>query len=67
MRGAWGECSFTGGPKDTPSKALEMGVCFHTVPSFAEHGGTRFPRAFERREKFIYLFREIFMRNLRGV
>jgi len=24
------------------SKTLEMGVCFHRVPAFGEHGGTLF-------------------------
>jgi hypothetical protein len=44
-----------GNPKDMLSKALEMGVCFHRGPAFGEHGETLFPRAFERREKFLYL------------
>jgi len=37
------------------SKALEMGICFHRGPAFGEHGGTLCSRAFERREKFLYL------------
>jgi hypothetical protein len=36
-------------------KALEMDICFHRGFAFGEHGGTLFPRAFERREKFVYL------------
>ena len=27
-------------PKNTLSKALEMGVCFYRGPTFGEHGGT---------------------------
>jgi len=27
------------GPQKLLSKALEMGVCFHTGPAFGEHGG----------------------------
>jgi len=27
-------------PKDMLSNALEMNVCYHTVPAFGEHGGT---------------------------
>ena len=29
-----------GTPKDMPSKALEMGVCFHKDHFSGEHGGT---------------------------
>jgi hypothetical protein len=32
--------SFLGTPKDMLSKALEMGVCFHSCPDFGEHGWT---------------------------
>jgi len=42
-------------PKDMLSKALEMDVCFPRGPAFGEHGGTLFPRAFERRDTFLYL------------
>ena len=44
-----------GNPKDILSKTLEMGICFHRGPAFGENGGTLFPRAFGRREKFLYL------------
>jgi len=37
------------------SKALDRGVCFHRGPAFGEHEGTLFPRAFDRREKFLYV------------
>ena len=30
---------YWGPPKVMLSKALEMGVCFHTGPAFGEHGG----------------------------
>jgi hypothetical protein len=37
------------------SKVLGMDVCFHRVLAFGKHGGTLCPRAFESREKFLYL------------
>ena len=39
--------------KDMPSKALEMGVCFHSSPVLGNMGGPSFPRALERRVKFL--------------
>jgi hypothetical protein len=33
-----GRGQLLGTPKDMPSKALEMGVCFHRGPIFGEHG-----------------------------
>jgi hypothetical protein len=35
------------------NKALEMSVCFHTGPFLGNIGGRSFPRAFERRVKFL--------------
>jgi len=35
-----GRAPLLGTPKDMLSKALEMGICFHRVPAFGEHGGT---------------------------
>jgi len=41
VRGEPGERALSlGTPKDMLSKTLEMGVCFHRVPAFREHGGT---------------------------
>jgi hypothetical protein len=42
-------------PKDMSSKALEMGVCFHSGPAFGKHGGALFLRYFEKKilEKFL--------------
>ena len=42
-------------PKDMLSKALEMDVCFIGAPLLGNMEGNSFPRAFERREKFLYL------------
>ena len=56
--------SFTGDPENMLSKALEMDICFHRGPTFGENGGT-LPRAFERRDNF--LFMGIFIRNLRDM
>jgi hypothetical protein len=50
-----GRAPLLGTPKNMQSKTLEMGACFHRGPAFAEHAGRSFPRAFERREKFISL------------
>jgi hypothetical protein len=36
-----------------PSKALEMGFCFHKGPVLRNIWGRSFPRAFERRMKFL--------------
>jgi len=41
-------------PKDMLSKALKMDVSFHRGSAFEEHGGRSFPRAFERKDKFLY-------------
>jgi len=35
--------------------ALKMGVCFHRAPLLGNVERHSFPRAFERREKFLYL------------
>jgi hypothetical protein len=37
------------------SKALEMGVCSTGTPFLGNMEGRSFHRAFERREKFLYL------------
>jgi hypothetical protein len=37
------------------AKALEMGVCLHRVPVLGNMGGRSFPRAFERRVKFLFI------------
>jgi hypothetical protein len=37
------------------SKALEMGVCFHSVPAFCNMEGRSFPRVCEGMEKILYL------------
>jgi hypothetical protein len=50
-----GRAPLLGTSKDVLSKVLEMGVSFHRGPAFGEHGGTLFPRAFERSEDFLYL------------
>ena len=42
-------------PKDMPSKALEMDVCFIGALLLGNMEGNSFPRAFERRDKFLYL------------
>ena len=54
MRGNWRGGSFTGDPKNVLSKALEMDACFHRGPRLGKKEG-RFPRAFDRRDKFFYL------------
>ena len=62
----WGEpggrAPLLGTPKVVLSKALGMGVCFHRGPLLGILEGRSFPRAFGRREKFLYL--EKFLRNL---
>ena len=40
-------------PKDMPSKALEMGIFFHSIPVLENMEGCSFLRASKRREKFI--------------
>ena len=42
-------------PKGMLSKALEMGVCLHRVPVLENMEGRSFLRAFEGRDKFLYL------------
>ena len=42
-------------PKDMLGKAMEMSVRFHRGPAFGNIKGRSSPRAFERREKFLYL------------
>ena len=54
MRGTWREDSFTWDPKDMLSKALERGVCFHRGTVMGNKGGGSFPKAFDRREQFIF-------------
>jgi hypothetical protein len=57
----WGEpggrAPLVGTPKDMPSKGLEMGIYFHRGPIWGnmEWGGRSFPRASERRVKFIFI------------
>jgi len=53
-----------GTPKDMIIKSLEMGVCFHRGPVLGKMGGRSFPRASERRVKFLFI-RRTFMRNSR--
>jgi hypothetical protein len=65
VRGTRRGSSFTGDPKNMQSKVLEMDVCIHRGPAFGEME-RRFPRAFERKDNF-FLFRRIFIRNLRDV
>jgi hypothetical protein len=51
-------------------KALEMGVCVHKGPILGGMGGHYFPRAFERRVRFLYTrrkFIEEFKRLVRDV
>jgi hypothetical protein len=38
------------------SKALEMGVCFHSGPAFGKYGGDLFLRAFERKKSYLENF-----------
>jgi hypothetical protein len=40
-----------------PSKVLEMGVCFHKAPVLGNMEGHFFLRAFEGREKFLFVRR----------
>jgi hypothetical protein len=40
--------------KDMPSKALEMGVCFHRGPILGNMGGRSLPGAFKSRVKFLF-------------
>ena len=42
-------------PEDMLSKALEIDVCFHRGLTLGNMEGCSFPRAFERRDKFLYL------------
>jgi len=42
-------------PRDMLNKGLEMDICFHRVPSLGNMVGHSFPRAFVRRDKFLYL------------
>ena len=53
MRGPRGRVPLLETPKDMPSKALEMGVCFHRKPVLGNVEGRSFLRIFERREKFL--------------
>ena len=50
-----------------PCKVLEKGVCFHRGHILGNMGGGRsFPKAFDRREKFLFLgeFYEEFERDV---
>ena len=53
----WGEprgrAPLLGTLKDVLSKALETGDCFYTGPDLGNMWGSSFPRAFERRVKFL--------------
>ena len=44
-------------PNDMLNKALEMGVCFHKGPTLENMEGRSFLKAFQRREKFLYLWK----------
>ena len=46
-----------GTPKVMPNEALERGICFHRGPVWGNMGGRSFPRAFERRVKFLFIRR----------
>jgi hypothetical protein len=64
MRKPGGRAPFLlGTPKDMPSKALEMGVCFQRGPVLENLGeGRSFPRPFKRRVNF-FLLGELVLRN----
>jgi hypothetical protein len=47
-----GRAPLLGTSKDMPSKDLEIGICFHRSPVLGKMRGS-FPRAFERRLKFL--------------
>ena len=40
LRGTWRGAPLLVTPKDMLNKVLEMDVCFHSGPTFGEHGGT---------------------------
>jgi len=65
----WGEprgrAPLLGTPEYMPSKALEMGACFHRGPILGNMGGCSFPRTFERRVKFLFLLGQLLLRNSR--
>jgi len=48
-----GRATLLGTPKDMLSMGQEMGDCFHTGPVLGNIRGRSFPRAFERRVKFL--------------
>jgi len=56
--------SFTGDPENMLSKALEMDICFHGGHAFGETEGAFLGPL---REGIIFLFRGIFIRNLRDM
>jgi len=53
VSGTWGEPPLLVTPKNMLSKALEMGICFPRGLFLGNMGGRSFPRAFERRVKFL--------------
>jgi len=55
VRKTWSEGLLLGTLKDMPSKALKMGVCFHRGPVLGNMRWRSFPKAFERRENFLFL------------
>ena len=55
-----GRVPLLGTPNDMSNETLERGVCFHRVSVLGNMGGRSFPRAFERRVKFIFI-RRIFI------
>ena len=60
-------CSLTNLSYHMPSKALEMGICFHRDPVLGNMGERSFPTAFERRMKFLFLSGELLLRNSRDM
>jgi hypothetical protein len=66
MKRTWREGSFTGDPKNMVSKSLEMGVYFHRGRLLGNTKRKSFSRAFDRREKFLYLGKCL-MRDLRDM
>ena len=65
-RGRRGRAPLLGTPKNMLSNALEMGVCFLRGLVLGNMGGRYFPRAFERRDTFLFIRRN-FMRNSRDM
>jgi hypothetical protein len=42
-------------PQNMSSKALEMGVCFHSGPEFGKHSGVLFLRFFSEKKSYRHL------------